>query len=159
MENYKIYSYKWICKYNKLIFIIERIFLIILIIISLISVLLIPLWIVLIILLIRDFKKNKSYIEFTQTNIIIKDYQKWKYIEKEIPYREIEEIKCYSYDANYILPIKHRDNYNFNIYTKDKNAILFTIKKQPFETFEEELIKKILELNNIKINIEYRGIF
>lgn len=133
MENYKIYSNKGTCKYNQIIFIIERIFLIILIIASLISVLLIPLGIRLIILFIRDIKKNKSYIEFTPTNINIKDYQKWKYIEKEIQYENIEEIKCFKYDANIILPVKHRDNYNFNIYTKDgEEPILFTIKKQLF---------------------------
>lgn len=160
MENYKIYSNKWTCTYNKLVFIFERIFLIILIIVSLISIVLIPLGIRLIILFIRDLKKNKSYIEFTPTNITIKDYQKWKYIDLEIPYNDIEEIKCFVYDANYILPGNHRDNYNFNIYIKgEKDAKLFTIKKQLFESVEEEKIKKILELNNVKIYIEEKGIF
>jgi len=137
MENYKIYS-------REPIYFI-RIALIAIAIFSFIMPIFIIFSIALLFIIIRDFKKCKSYIEFTDLNIIIDDYQWWflwtKHVRLEIPYDEISECKCF--------------NSGFSFYLKNwKNVAMFSVE-EPNCGNEDVAMFLIEKPNWYDRNVEY----
>ena len=133
MENYRIYS-------REPIYFI-RIILIAMAIFSLIVPIFIIFSIALLFIIIRDFKKCKSYIEFADSGIIIDDYQWWflwtKLVHLVIPYDDIKEYKYF--------------NNSFIIYTKNKwNVEMFFVEWSNSCNENIEYIKEIFETKNIK---------
>lgn len=146
LYNYKIYRRKprWF----------DRIVLIIFAVITLIFIVTIPLSVIVILIIIWDVRKCKSYIEFTNSHVIINSYQ-WdifgKKLHLEIPYYEISEIKCFKYFIH--RGSMHNTWCNFNIYFKNSEQMeSFTV--DIYGDFEDIwLIKQILANKNIKFDI------
>ena len=154
MKNYRVYSRKpnWFI----------RICLILLILIPLFSLIFAPLCTIPILLFVRDVKKCKSYIEFTDFGIIIDDYQWWfiheKHIYQKIPYSEISSCKCF-YDT---IRRRARDDscFKFIIYIKNsKKTSTFTVEQQNLYNLDTSKIKWFFQKNKIKVGITYHHSF
>ena len=145
----KIYDYRIYRRKSRKF---DRTILIILAVITLITVVAAPLGIILISIIVWDARKCKSYIEFTQSGIAISDYKGWlfgKHIYIEIPYYEVNEIRCFSYN-------EWGAYFNFNIYLKNSEEIkTFTIDQNNTGVYED-LIEYILADKNVKLSINFK---
>lgn len=168
MENYRIYGRepRWFI----------RILLIIITIFTLVFPIFILFGIILLLILSKDFRKGKSYIEFTSSDVIIDDYQWWflwtKHIRLEIPYDMISECKCFSYGW---WRTQSWPCFNFNIYLKDwfdisifsvgklswynRNIAMSSVEEPNCHNIDEEYIKQLFESKNIKICMPKKGLF
>ena len=158
MENYRIYS-------REPIYFI-RIILIAMAIFSFIMPIFIIFSIALLFIIIRDFKKCKSYIEFADSGIIIDDYQWWflwtKHVRLEIPYDEIAE--CKRLGSGFSFYLKNWKNVAmFSVEEPNcgnEDVAMFLIEKSDwYDRNVEYIIKKIFKEKGIKYTYTKKGLF